>query len=347
MMEQPGGTDGSSVAGWKVVTALSCAQSNKRVQMVSLVHPPPPPFSSHWTFAFLAQGCLPAEGKSSPGVGTLSAVFRKHEGGSAAASSGPVWSWDLLSSSKHLVGKHARPCEGGEYGVPFSGGEAVPCPEPFPCQPGAEQVLLQQGESWRGEARPFPLWEPPLVAGSLGCFLQGPCWLAPGTLLSKVRGVTDEPSVFPSPVAGEGTHPLFGRWVTFNPAGQGRPRDPSVTLLLTTARGSGAAELSLLAPRETRGQGQDFFPGARAVLCHPYSSTGLGSSKGWGARRRPGAVLCPRCGSRPCCGPAGRGEDGEQRGTGVEMLEQTPGPFYSACMEISRPVPGWRGSAVM
>lgn len=93
-----GGMDGSSGAGWEVARALSCAQSNKMVQMVSLVHPPPtpPPPSSHRTFAFLVQGCLPAGGKSSPGSGTLSAVFRKHRGGSAAASSGPGWSWDLL-----------------------------------------------------------------------------------------------------------------------------------------------------------------------------------------------------------------------------------------------------------
>lgn len=186
-------------------------------------------------------------------------------------------------------------------GFPFLGARLFPAQSLFPASQERNRRFCSKWKVGGVKHGHFPS-EPPLVAVSLGCFLQGPCGLAPGTLLSQVGGVTDEPCVLPSPVAEEGTHPLFGLRVTFNPAGQGHPRDPSVTLLLTTARGSGAAELSLLASRETRGQGQDFFPGARAVLCHPYSSTGsVGVPKASGCCAVSSTwvlpVLCP-CGTR-------------------------------------------------
>lgn len=59
------------------------------------------------------------------GLSIVASVFRKREGGSAAASSGPVWSWDLPSFSKHLVGKHARPCCWRALSVQGQGGVNV------------------------------------------------------------------------------------------------------------------------------------------------------------------------------------------------------------------------------
>lgn len=192
-------------------------------------------------------------------------------------------------------------------GFPFLGARLFPAQSLFPASQGRNRRCCSEWKVGGVKHGHFPS-EPPLVAVSLGCFRQGPCGLAPGTLLAKVGGVRDEPCVFPSPVAEEGTHPLFGLWVTFHPAGQGHPRDPSVTLLLTTARGSGAAELSLLASRETRGQGQDFFSLVPGLCC----AIPTAAPARLGCPRHPGAVLCPRPGA---C-PAGRGEDREQRGSG-------------------------------
>lgn len=213
-------------------------------------------------------------------------------------------------SSKHLVGKHAWPSEGGDMGFPFLGARLFPAQSLFPASQGRNRRCCSEWKVGGVKHGHFPS-EPPLVAVSLGCFWQGPCGLAPGTLLAKVGGVRDEPCVFPSPVAEEGTHPLFGLWVTFHPAGHGHPRDPSVTLLLTTARGSGAAELSLLASRETRGQGQDFFSWCQGCAVPSLQQHRLA----WGAQgiRVPCCVLdlglalwdAVRTGSRGALGDAG------------------------------------------
>lgn len=176
---------------------------------------------------------------------------------------------------------------------------------------------------------------------------QGHCFL------SKVSGVTDEPCVFPSPVAEEGTHPLFGLWVTFNPAGQGRPREAVLETHLSPCFSRqlvGAEQLN--SPRWPRGRREDkgriFFlvPGLCCTI--PTAAPARGALK----VGVPEGVWVPCCvldvglaravALRDAARTGSRGALGSRCWHKPQGRSALPAWRSRLCS-----VPGWRGSAVM
>lgn len=148
--------------------------------------------------------------------------------------------------------------------------------------------------------------------------------LAQGLLASVSSGTS-----VPGWVAAGGTGSMR---VTSNPAGQCCPRAPSATLLLTAARGSGAAERALLPPGSGRaGAG---LSGARAAVCHPRL---LGSSRG----------VCPAVGLHCAVSLQGVVRVGVEGRWGGRCWHRPQGccalPARRPCLCL---VSGWHGSVV-
>lgn len=200
-------------------------------------------------------------------------------------------------SSKHLVGKHAWPSEGGDMGFPFLGARLFPAQSLFPASQGRNRRCCSKWKvggvkhahsplshlSWRC------LWA--VFGRDPAGWHQGPClprWVALGTSpvcspapwqrRARTRFlVCGSPFILPvTAILGTHLSPCFSRQLV------------------------GAEQLN--SPCWPRGRREDkgriFFPGARAVLCHPYSSTGsVGVPKASGCRAVSSTWGLP-CGTR-------------------------------------------------